>query len=101
MAFTIEKSGPKICATSAIFKNLPTVINDTLGENSPNTVTLMARLGIFSPIGKLFSLGIFLRITEAAHGNSYVIILPTMMWTPFWASFSSNSSGHHARGFVL
>jgi hypothetical protein len=37
---TVEKDGPKICATSLIFKPLPKVKNRPIGENSPNLVTL-------------------------------------------------------------
>jgi hypothetical protein len=36
----VEKSGPKICTTSAIFKDLPKENNVPIGESSPNLVTL-------------------------------------------------------------
>jgi hypothetical protein len=36
----VEKSNPKICAASAIFKPLPKVNNLLIGENSHNMVTL-------------------------------------------------------------
>jgi hypothetical protein len=34
----VEKSGPKILATTEIFNKLP---NQSIGENSPNLVTLL------------------------------------------------------------
>jgi hypothetical protein len=37
---TMEKSSPKICATSVNFKALPKVNNRPIVENSPNLVTL-------------------------------------------------------------
>jgi uncharacterized membrane protein YidH (DUF202 family) len=37
-----EKVGPKICATSVIFKKLPKE-NDPRGENAPNLVTLASK----------------------------------------------------------
>jgi hypothetical protein len=43
----VAKSSPKICATSVIFKRMAKVNNRPSGENSPNLVTLLARLKIF------------------------------------------------------
>jgi hypothetical protein len=40
----VEKSSPKICATSVIFKTLPKENNPPLGENSPKLVTLIVTL---------------------------------------------------------
>jgi hypothetical protein len=40
MIETVEKSGPKIWATSVIKKELPKVKNHPTGENWPNLVTL-------------------------------------------------------------
>jgi hypothetical protein len=54
------------------------------------------RLGEFSAIGRLFSLGSFMKITEVAkilrsaffHDTSYALILTKMGWVAFWAIFS-------------
>jgi hypothetical protein len=56
-------------------------------------VNRVTRLGEFSPIGYLFSLGGFLKITEIAqilvHGTSYALILTkTTGWATLWAMFS-------------
>jgi hypothetical protein len=40
----VEKSGPKIRAYSLIFTKPPKVNNDSIGENSPNLVTLLSSL---------------------------------------------------------
>jgi hypothetical protein len=39
-ACTMEKSSPKMFASSVIFKNLLCVNNSLIGENSPHQVTL-------------------------------------------------------------
>jgi hypothetical protein len=38
----VEKSSPKIWATSLFSKKLPKVLAQYVGENSPNMVTLLA-----------------------------------------------------------
>jgi hypothetical protein len=45
---------------------------------------------IFSPIGRLFTLGSFKKITEVVHcfyGKGYASILTKMGWATFWAIF--------------
>jgi hypothetical protein len=39
----VDKSGPEMCATCEIFKLLPKVSSQTLGEDSPNLATLLLR----------------------------------------------------------
>jgi hypothetical protein len=55
----------------------------------------VAGLGEFSPIGRLFTLGRFLKITKVAqifgqflHGTSELLILAKTGWAVLWAIFS-------------
>jgi hypothetical protein len=55
--------------------------------------TRVTRFGEFSPIGRLFSLGSFWKITEVAtkmratffHVKMYALMLTKMGWAAFWA----------------
>jgi hypothetical protein len=59
-------------------------------------------LGEFSPVGRLFSLGSFLKITEEAqmvgllffYGKILTLILTKKGWASFCTIFSTNNSGH-------
>jgi hypothetical protein len=55
----------------------------------------LTRLGESSPIGRLFTLGSFSKITEVAHifcyffqSTNHALILTKMGWATFWAIFS-------------
>jgi hypothetical protein len=52
----VEKSSPKICATSEILQKLSKVNNRPMGKNSANLVTLSLTdiIGHFSPKNKIF-----------------------------------------------
>jgi hypothetical protein len=57
--------------------------------------TMATRLGEFSPFGRLFTLGRFLKLQKhpkvfgyICHGEKYVMTLAKMGWDAFWAMFS-------------
>jgi hypothetical protein len=66
---------------------------------------MVTRLGKFSPIGRLFTLGCYLKITEAAktiwlhffHGTIYLFILTQNGAGYILGDAYSNSSGHPAQ----
>jgi hypothetical protein len=55
-------------------------------------------LGDVLPVGRLFSLGSFLKISGVAqtNGKGYVLIFTKMVWAKFWVIFFKNSSGYFA-----
>jgi hypothetical protein len=87
--------------------------NRQIGWNSLNLVTLSAsrvtRLGEFSPIGQLFSLGSFSNLQKWHKFLGYffprhklgVKFWHIMSWDAFWAIFFKKSSGHPVRASVV
>jgi hypothetical protein len=71
-------------------------------ETAITTVIRVDRLGEFSPIGSLFTLGCFMKSTEIAQIVCLLfstvkvmhIFLPELFLATFWAIFFTDSSGH-------
>jgi hypothetical protein len=64
-----------------------------IAENCDHNID--PRLGEFSPIGRLFSLGSFLKLTEgdpwllySTDKTAYLFILTKTVWSTIWAIFS-------------
>jgi hypothetical protein len=68
----------------------------TLAENPSNTANRVTKLGEFSPIRQLFSLGSFVEnhrsrpyfLATSFQCKSYALVLSKMGWAAFWVIIS-------------